>query len=351
MRLKRILKTLDQPPGTPVFTAETTGETTYSVMNYDADSCTYRDNLTIDQVLEEANPDNITWIGIRNLNDGEALSRICGRFGFHPMTGESLASTLQRPRIEDYGSYLLLTLRHCGYNPISREIIEQQISIIITETLLITVTTGENDLTGSIRNRLEAGRGRIRSMGTDYLAYSIMDSLADHFFVTLDGMNDILEELEDRATDNPDPAIPGEINRLKTQLYSVRKAVMPLREITSSVYREELPFFHEETRIFARDLFHHILLAGETLEMYRERLSGITDIHNAALGNRMNRVMQVLTLIATIFIPLTFLAGVYGMNFKHMPELDKPWAYPLFWIVIAGMAAGMVYFFKRKKWL
>ncbi|MDH4221997.1 MAG: magnesium/cobalt transporter CorA, partial [candidate division Zixibacteria bacterium] len=238
-------------------------------------------------------------------------------------------------------------------NDKNTEIVIEQISLILGSNFVISFQEGiEGDVFNPLRERIRAGKGRIRQLGTDYLAYSLIDAVVDNYFIILEKLGEKIESREEELVTNPTPETLQTIHNLKREMIFLRKSVWPLRELISKLEREESSLIHESTGLYLRDVYDHTIQVIDTVETYRDMLSGMLDIYLSSVSNRMNEVMKVLTIIATIFIPLTFVAGIYGMNFEFMPELKWHWVYPwAFWLVIAGITGFLVFYFKRKKWL
>lgn len=347
----RFLSTLNLSPGTPVYTGEGHGPARITVSNYDEKVCDIRRDLPLEAALAAIDKSNITWIDIRSLHETETVTRLCERFGFHPIIEESLANTLQRPKLEEFKDYLYFSIRDFHFNAAENRAESTPVNLILGKGFVISTTESGEDLFTALYARLAGGKGRVRRMGPDYLTYALLDIIVDRYFLTLEAIGDVLDTQDEAILDSPTQENARLINALKTEVFSLRRSITPLREMINNLRREDTPFLSPETRVFIRDLYDHTILILESLDMYRERLSSMFDVYLSTLSNRMNAVMKVLTLISTIFIPLTFLAGVYGMNFKHMPELDKPWAYPALWGIMIALGLGMLYLFRKKRWL
>lgn len=227
----------------------------------------------------------------------------------------------------------------------------EQISLIIGSNYLISFQEDEGDVFDLIRERIRTDRGRIRKMGSDYLAYSLIDAIVDNYFTVLEKIGESIEDIEDELIKNPTPEILQKIHTLKRELIFLRKSVWPLRELISRLERWESQLIDKSIDIYLRDVYDHTIQVIDALETFRDMLSGMLDIYLTSASNRMNEVMKVLTIIATIFIPLTLVAGIYGMNFKYMPELDSPWGYPMVYVVMLIISLVMLIYFRRKKWL
>ncbi|MDR1307497.1 MAG: magnesium/cobalt transporter CorA [Treponema sp.] len=297
------------------------------------------------ELLEHRNPAGNTWIDIPTL-DHDAVSALAAEYRIHPLTVEDILDPDQRPKAEEFDDYLFITLK-----AVHRETGYEQISIILKEDTLITFQEKPGNNFDGIRKRIMNNAGRIRRFGTDYLAYALMDAVVDGYFFALDSLSDTIEALENRASDDTDSRLMTDIQKTKQTLMRLRRSVWPLRDSISRLIHSDSPLLHEELAPFFQDLQGNIVQAAETIESHRELIAGIIEVNLSSISNRMNRIMKVLTIISTIFIPLTFIAGVYGMNFTHMPELGYAYSYPVIWGVMILTAAGMIYFFKRRRWI
>ena len=281
----------------------------------------------------------------------EVIQDIGEQFGLHSLVLEDIVDTTQRPKIEDHGEYLYIVLKMLCQNEKEEDPRAEQVSIIVGRNYVMTFQEIEGDVFDALRERIRSGKGRVRRKGADYLAYTIIDSIVDHHFLILESFGERIEELEESVTENPKPEMMQKIHNLKRQMIFIRKSIWPLREVINSIQREEIPLIDSSINIYFKDVYDHTIQIMEIVETYRDMLTGIHDTYLSSISNRMNEVMKVLTIIATIFIPLTFIAGVYGMNFKNMPELGWRWGYLSVWILIAITAVLMVLLFRRKKWL
>ncbi len=296
-------------------------------------------------------PGETVWFNVLGVEDGNMLSQIGDTLGVHPVVLEDIQNTVQRPKMEEHDGLLFVVFRMLSAGERTGDrIASEQISLLVGEHFIVSFQEHEGDIFDPVRDRIRSGRGRIRRSGADYLAYALLDLVVDEYFLLLEGIEEELEELEDRIEAGETDAIPGEIRRVKQELITVRRAVRPLREVVDLFGRELPAVFREETGIVLRDLGDHVYRVIDTLEMLKETLSLLGGVYQATLSNNMNSVMKVLTIIATVFIPLTFIAGIYGMNFQHMPELAIPWAYPAVLGLMGLVVAGMFLYFKKKGW-
>jgi magnesium transporter len=253
--------------------------------------------------------------------------------------------------MEDYGDYLYVVVKMLHDKGKTGQVEAEQVSLIIGPNFVFSFQEGEGDVFEPIRERIRNGKGRLRKMGADYLAYSLLDAIVDYYFVILEKLGERVEFLEEELVTNPKTQTLQEIHHLKREMIFLRKAVWPLREVIGALERGESPLIQKGTSLYLRDVYDHTIQAIDTVETFRDMVSGMLDIYLSSVSNRLNAVMKVLTIIATVFMPLTFLAGVYGMNFKYMPELEWRWGYPLVWAVMIGIGGVMLIYFKRKKWL
>ncbi len=290
------------------------------------------------------------WLNLDGLHDTDLIQKIGEHFAIHPLTLEDILNTHHRPKVDDHDHYLFIVLKMLHYDTAARRLSAEQFSLLLFDGCLLSFQEDDEDVFNAVRERLQRGRGRIRNMGCDYLAYALIDAVVDHYYVILEGLGTEIETLEDEMLENPDAAVMNHIHGLKKEMIYLRKQVWPLRELIASLYREPSDHIHTDTAVFLRDVYDHTIQVIDTIESYRDLLSSMLDLYLSSAGFRMNEVMKVLTIIATIFIPITFVAGIYGMNFKFMPELDWRWGYLGAWGLMLGIAAMMVLFFKHKKW-
>jgi magnesium transporter len=279
------------------------------------------------------------------------IEKVGAHFGIHPLVLEDILHTGQRPKVEDLGDYIFIVLKMLYHDDQEDEMLGEQVSLLLGQNCVISFQEREGDIFNPIRERIRNSKGRIRRAGADYLAYALVDAIVDHYFVILEKMGEKIESLEEELVTNPTPETLQIIHKLKRNLIFLRKSVWPLREVINALERGESPLITEPTGIYLRDVYDHSIQVIDTIETFRDMVSGMLDIYLSSLSNRMNEVMKVLTIIATIFIPLTFIAGIYGMNFKFMPELEWHWGYPTALIVMLLIVGSMFIYFRRKKWL
>jgi len=292
----------------------------------------------------------VTWVNIEGIGQLTLLKKLGDCFGIHALVLEDIANTDQRPKAEEYEQYLFVVLKML--TPVASGVVSEQVSLLLGANWLLTFQEGlEGDPFGPVRDRLQNPQGRLRNQGADFLMYSLMDVIVDNYFLVLEQAAESIEAIEAEVMRTPSQRTLAEIYRLKRELLFIHKAIWPLREVVSSMIRRESPLVKDQTIIYLRDVYDHTIQVIETVETLRDMLSGMLDVYLSSVSNRMNGIMKVLTIIATIFMPLTFIAGLYGMNFKHMPELEQPWGYPAVLLLMVAVTVGMLVFFRRKNWI
>ncbi len=296
-------------------------------------------------------PDSVFWFDVMGLHDVQLIEHIGQQFNIHPLVLEDILHTQQRPKFEEYGNDAFVVAQSLIYDPTTHELNTEQIAIYFGENFLITFQENEDDTFKPVRERLEVSSGRIRSRKSDYLTYALIDNVVDNYFEVLDRFEGRMEELEAEITNNPTRETKENIYHLKFQMLAMRKAVMPLRDAVNKFSRCESNAVDEATGIYLRDLYDHVLRIADLIETYRDMLNGLIELYHSELSLRMNNVMQVLTVITTIFVPLTFLAGMYGMNFDNIPELHFRNGYFYLWGFMIAIAVALLFYFKKKKWM
>ncbi len=307
---------------------------------------------TVEECFSFRDKPTVTWINVEGIHEVKVVEKLGSCFGLHPLVLEDILNTDQRPKMEVYGDYLYIVLKMLYDGDENRPVEGEQVSLILGSNFVISFQEGkEGDVFNPVRERIRGGKGVIRKMGSDYLVYSLIDIIVDHYFLILERLGEKIEVLEEELVAHPTTTTLQEIQKFKNQMTYVRRMVWPLREVISCLGRKESTLVKETTEIYLRDVYDHVVQAMDTIEVYREMLSGMLDIYLSSVSNRLNSVMKVLTIIATIFMPLTFIAGIYGMNFKHMPELEWRWGYPAVWLIVVIIGISMMIYFKKKKWL
>lgn len=356
--LKKRSHTLGLPPGSLVHVGKKRSEPIQiTVFDFNETQIDEKRMDHIEDCFSYRDTDTVTWINIDGVHDAKLIESIGSHFGLHPLVLEDIMNTGQRPKIEFFDETMYFVLKMLYSDGKTKEIQAEQISIILTKNVVISFQERSGDIFDSIRDRIRGGKGRIRKMGTDYLAYTLMDAIVDHYFVIMESIGEIIEDMENELVENPQPETLQSIHRLKTDIIFLRKSVWPLRELISSLLRDENQLITESTTIYLRDVYDHTIQVMDAIESYRDMISGMLDIYMSSVSNKMNEVMKVLTIFASIFIPLTFIAGIYGMNFNpdvspfNMPELNWFWGYPMVIFVMIMMTGIMLFYFKKKNWL
>jgi magnesium transporter len=340
------------PPGTLVHIGDRKRETTdVTLYRYDENHFEEKKLMRAGMEASLLQSSHIRWINIDGVHDVEMLEAVGKCMGLHPLVMEDISNTDQRPKVEDYGDYVYIVAKMLYLVNEDREVIFEQVSLILGKDFVITFQEKEADVFEPVRSRIRSGIGRVRKMEADYLAYCILDAIVDSYFLVLEKLGDRVEEVEDRLVTHPSREDLHRITRLKREMLFLHKAVWPLREVTGTLARGEYPMFCDSTVVYMRDVYDHIIHIIDTIDTFRDIISGMLDIYLSSISNRMNEIMKVLTIISTIFIPLTFIVGIYGMNFRYIPEFGWKWGYPSVMAVMLALAAFMLYWFKRKKWL
>ena len=340
------------PPGTPVYLGEEReGAVRITLIDYDETNVVETPIESADQCLPFKDKRSVTWINVDGVHDAAMIQTLAERLGLHPLVHEDILSTGQRPKVEDYEEYLYLVLKMIRWDGVRSEATFEQVSILLGRGLVVSFQERPGDVFEPVRQRIRSAKGRIRTMGADYLAHNLLDAIVDGYFVVLEQRGEQIEQLENEVISRPSPKTLGQIHRLKREGLLFRRAVWPVRELVAGLERTGSPLVGDALRPYLRDLYDHTVQVIDTSETFRDMLSGLLDTYLSSLSNRMNEVMKVLTVIATIFIPLTFIAGVYGMNFEAMPELHWRWGYATVLVTMAAVALGMAVYIKKKKWM
>ena len=303
------------------------------------------------QFMPSKGSSGVIWINVDGYEQPVVHERIGNCFGFHPLVLEDILSKDQRPKLDDYDDYLYIVLKMLDYDDTKDEILVEQVSLILGSGFVLSFQDKGGDVFDPVRERLRSGKGRIRKAGADYLAYTLVDAIVDNYFVILEKIGDRIDYLEAELVANPKPEKLDLMHGLKREMLFLRNSVWPLREVIGAMVRGGSSLIQESTEVYLRDVHDHTIQVIETIETFRDMLSGMLDIYLSSVSNRLNEVMKVLTVISTIFMPLTFVAGVYGMNFRHMPEIGWRWGYPVVLGVMLLVALLMLLYFRRKRWL
>ncbi len=342
------------PPGTPVYTGDKVHAEKVFINMID-----YKGNLVNEKVIDDPiecseyiQKDSISWIDVEGIHDVAIIQKISDSINLHPLVHEDILNVNQRSKLEEYEGYIYLVLKMFHLGKKTDEVIPEQVSIILSKNYVVTFQEGiDGDTFQEIRNRIRSNKGIINNMSSDYLMYSIIDSIIDSYFTILEVFGDRIERLEEELVNNPEKKTLTEIYRIKREMLFIRKSIWPLREAISRLERGESELINRNTHLYLRDVYDHTINVLDTIETYRDMLSGMVDIYLSSISNRLNETMKYLALISTIFIPMTLIASIYGMNFEFMPELK--WAQG-YWFALSLMAAiglSFLIYFKRKKWV
>ena len=339
-------------PGTLVHIGDKrTEDVRITVFSYDDSEYQEREVGSVQECVPLKGERTVTWVNVDGVHQLSTVEEIGQWLDLHPLTLEDVVNLNQRPKIEDYDGYIYIVLNMLRYDDRMNTTMSEQISLVLGPDYLISFQESAGDVFDRIRERIRTAKGRLRKMGSDYLAYTLMDTVTDYYFVVLEKIGERIESLEDTLVKDPTPEALQAIHELRREMIFLRKSVWPLREVIGGLERGESGLVGENIGVYLRDLYDHTIQIIDTTETLRDMLAGMLDIYLSSISNRMNEVMKVLTIIATIFIPLTFMAGIYGMNFKYMPELDWPWGYPMLWLIMLAVATVMLFYFRRRKWL
>ena len=349
---RRRVKKTGLPPGTLIHVGEKRAEKVkITVIDYDELHFEEKRVERIEECYPFKDKPTVTWINVDGIHDVDVIEKLGRNYAIHPLLLEDILNTEQRPKIEDFDDYLFVVLKMLSYDDERSEIDIEQVSLVLGPNYVISFQERVGDVFDPVRERIRNAKGRIRKMGADYLAYALLDSIVDSYFIILEKIGDKIEGLEEYLISKPDAKTLQTIHILKREMISLRRSIWPLREVISGISRKESSLIKEATEIFLRDVYDHTIQVIDTIENFRDMVSGMLDIYLSSLSNRMNEVMKVLTIFASIFIPLTFVAGIYGMNFAHMPELGWKWGYFSALAVMACIGIAMLVYFKRKHWL
>ncbi|MBI5665213.1 MAG: magnesium/cobalt transporter CorA [Nitrospirae bacterium] len=347
-------------PGTPVFVGEKkVEEVRITVIDYDADNYEMKDLKKVEECYPYQEKPTITWINVDGLHEVEVAQDLGKCYGIHPLIIEDILNTNQRTKVDIFDDYIFIVFKMLTYNGGPKALDMEQVSLVFGENFVVTFQEQgkKGDTFGPVRDRIKNDKGKIRKMGADYLSYTLLDSVVDNYFKALENIGEEIEDIEEELVTNPTPATLHGIHRLKKEMLLLRRSVWPLREIINELQREETTLIKQTTNIYLRDIYDHIITVIDTVETYRETISGMLDVYLSSISNRMNEIIKVLTIYSVIFIPLTFIAGVYGMNFNtdkspfNMPELNWYLGYPFALGLMAVVVISMLVYFMRKKWM
>ncbi|MCW3083947.1 MAG: magnesium transport protein CorA [Bacteroidetes bacterium] len=338
------------PPGTVVYYGEDRSEKVrITLIEYNEERFVEKEFYSFQDCIDHVDSSMVKWINVDGIHNAELIERIGKHFGIHPLTLEDIVNTNQRAKFEDYDNYVVAIMKMIYYE---KEMCSEQLSVVLMKGMVISFQEAQGgDAFDLIRNRIRQGKGRIRKMGADYLAYALIDAVVDCYFTILERIGDKIELLEEELITEPSKETLQQLHYMKREMIFVRKAVWPMRELINNMERSETELIVPSTDIYLRDVHDHTIRVIDTVETFRDLLSGMMDIYLSSVSNKMNEIMKVLTIITTIFVPVTFIAGVYGMNFDNMPELHSRYGYFMTCGVMLLMIVLLIYYFRRRKWL
>lgn len=351
MRKLRV-KSIGLPPGSLVHVGQKRGERPIlSALSYSPMHSELRTDISLEECLSGGSAEGVLWVDLSGLHDTELLSRLGKAFDLHPLAQEDILNTQTRAKFDPFGDSNLMILKMLVFEPENDQLLVEQVSFVQLQRTVISFQEWSGDVFDGLRIRLQKGNGRIRQRGADYLLYALVDSVVDGYFHALAAMAERLNELEAEVEEEqPCRETLGRLHHVRRQLSQLRSATWPLRNAVLAMRGEDNPLLEKETEVFLRDLYDHVMEVLDLVEMLRGDVAALIELYQSGVSHRMNEVMQVLTIMASLFIPLTFIAGIYGMNFENMPELKTSWGYPAVWGVMVGLFVGMLAYFKRKKW-
>ncbi|MDH3575479.1 MAG: magnesium/cobalt transporter CorA [Desulfobacteraceae bacterium] len=350
--IKKQMTKAGASPGTLVHIGEQkVDDTRITLIDYDEAHLQERVLDGIEEAFPLKDLPTVTWINIDGLHEIDIIEKVGQHFNIHPLVLEDIVNTGQRPKTEEFEDFIYVVLKMLHYNENSGEISSEQFSLVLGPDFLISFQEIQGDVFKTVRERIRKPKTRIRKAGCDYLAYALIDAVVDNYFLILEKLGENIETLEEDLLENPSPETLQTLHEMKREMIYLRKQIWPIREMINSLVKGETSLVNESTSLFFRDIYDHTIQIIDTIESFRDILSGMLDIYLSTLSNKMNEVMKVLTIIATIFIPITFVAGIYGMNFKFMPELEWRWGYVMVWAIIVVVVGIMIGFFKKKQWL
>jgi magnesium transporter len=340
------------PPGSLVHVGEVhEHEHQITVISYNKSTLVKRTIKNIEELLPYQSTDTVTWVIIDGLKDVSIIDDIGKHFDIHALILEDILNTHQRPKFEEFDDYLYIVLKALSLAGNEFNVEYEQISILLLDKFVFTFKEKPDEIFDPLFSRLSNDKSHIRTLGTDYLTYIIMDTIVDEYFALQDNFDELIETVEDELLSNPSAQTLNTIQKIKRELIFLRRSVAPMRELLASIQRSESQLLHEKTKRYFSDIYDHVIRVSEAMESYRDLIAGMLDIYLSSVSNKMNETMKVLTVFASIFIPLTFIAGVYGMNFEYMPELKWKWSYPALWTIFIGVTVFLLRFFKKKNWL
>jgi magnesium transporter len=352
LKSKRGASKAGLPPGTLVHVGEERTEPVkLNVIDYDDNTFHEHTAQSLEECFHYSETKTATWIDVVGIHNVGMMEKLANHFHIHPLMMEDIVNSTTRPKAEEAEYHVFIALKMARFDDDTKELLMEQVSLIVSPHVVISFQETEGDVFNPVRDRIRNHRGRIRSLGIDYLAYSLMDMLVDHYFVVLEKIGDELEQMEENVMSEECEDLTHDLHHIKGELMLLRKAMWPMRDVMSQLSRGEVALFKKSTIPFIRDVYDHTVQVVDSIENYRELSSSLHDVQLSKVGQRANEVMKVLTMMSTVFIPLTFIAGIYGMNFDYMPELRWKYGYAMVWGVMLVIVVGLLAFFRKRKWL
>ena len=341
----------DKAPGTITYMGSRGDQkTVVNILEYNEDEFDVHAPGEMEEIVAHKGPPKISWIDIIGLSDEDFIERVGIRFGLNGLVMEDTVNTLQRPKIDEYENYIFAVFKMLYINE-EGKLIDEHVALVLLEHCVLVFQELEDDVFAGVRERIRKKSGRIRSRDADYLFFALLDAIVDNYFAVLEYLNDKIEVLEEKVYNDPSPDVAHQIQDVKKEVLRVRRWVFPVKELVSHLIDTENPLITKDTKVFLRDVLDHAMEVNESLQIYREMSMSLMEMYMSNMSNKMNEVMKVLTIMASIFIPLTFIAGIYGMNFDHMPELHWQYSYYVVWGVMILLFIGMMVYFRRKHWI
>ncbi|MBA6154449.1 magnesium/cobalt transporter CorA [Gelidibacter maritimus] len=350
---RKSYKTVNRSPGTVYYKGKKQSTVTdVEIINYTKEEYHKIETQNVADAFHYKNNNQVTWVNVNGLNNTSEIEKLGTHYGLHPLTLEDIVNTTHRPKLDEFDNYLFVILKMLYFKN-ENDLVYEQVSMVVGEQFVLTFQEADGDVFNDLRERISSDLGRIRSLGSDYLMYAIIDAVVDHYLTVIEVFGDKIEDIEDRVfeADSDDNKTATTIQELKREILKIRRSVLPLREVINRLDKIENPIIDEKTHNYLRDLYDHIVQVNESIEVYREMVWSLLDMYMTIISNKMNEVMKVLTIMATIFIPLTFIAGIYGMNFENMPELQYKYSYFILIGVMIFIFLMMLIYFRKKKWL
>ena len=349
---KKSYKVKNTSPGTvEYFGKKQSLETKIDIINYNKDACDFQISSKVEDAFNFKGQEHVTWININGLNNTQEIEKLGLHYNLHPLVLEDIVTTNQRAKLEEYEDYLFIVFKMLHFKN-EEEIVYEHMSMVVGENYVLTFQEADGDVFDDLRERIKNGKGRVRNNNADYLMYTILDAVVDNYFNVIEAEGDKIEDLEESlfVENSNDNTTTTSIQNQKREILKIRRNVFPFREVVNKLEKSDFAFIEEKTQNYIRNLYDHMIQVNESIDLYREMIWGLMDLYMTNISNKMNEVMKVLTIIATIFIPLTFIAGIYGMNFTNMPELSSKYGYYIVWTVMIIILIIMLIYFRKKKW-